>query len=412
MPARLPVRTRWAVRAGAAGAALSRATGLGRGGIIGGRVSLALDGRALQRLAAGRRVVLVTGTNGKTTTTLMVCRALSALPGDRRVASNHGGANMPDGLVAALSRDLAAPVAVLEVDESYLAGVVAAVAPDLVLLLNLSRDQLDRVGEVHTLELSMRAALAASPRTTVVANADDVLVTSAAAGAGRVAWVAAGAGWTSDTASCPRCGAAVLRAGEHWQCRCGLHRPEPAWWLAGDQLRHRADSWSMDLRLPGRVNRSNAAMAVVAAAQLGVPVECGLAALSGLDEVDGRYERVPYAAHEVRLLLAKNPAGWQETLALLDPAAAVVVSVNGRQADGEDMSWLWDVPFELLRGRFVVAAGERCADLAARLDYGRVAHRLRPDPLHAVATCPPGPVELVANYSAFRVLRGRLRRAG
>ena len=118
-------------------------------------------------------------------------------------------------------------------------------------------------------------------------------------------------------------------------------------------------------------------------------------------------------AHTVRMLLAKNPAGWQEALSMVDTdAGSVVISVNGQVPDGEDLSWLWDVNFEHFVDHPVVAAGERGTDLAVRLGYAGVEHTLVHDAVEAIASCPPGHVEVVANYTAFlssepRVGQGR-----
>jgi UDP-N-acetylmuramyl tripeptide synthase len=107
-------------------------------------------------------------------------------------------------------------------------------------------------------------------------------------------------------------------------------------------------------------------------------------------------------------MLAKNPAGWAETLRVLDEDTPVIVAVNAQEADGRDLSWLWDVHFERLRGRQVVVTGERSADLAVRLCYAEVAHWTAPDPVSAIDSLPPGGVEIVANYTAFRDLVNRL----
>src|SRR5205807_55188 len=163
-----------------------------------------------------------------------------------------------------------------------------AVEPAVITLLNLSRDQLDRVGEINVIERRLRAGLAAHPDAVVVANCDDVLMTSAAYDHANVVWVAAGGSWASDSVSCPR-----------------------------------------------------------------------------RDEVAGRYRTIQVGAHSVRMLLAKNPAGWQEALSMVNKdAAGVVIAVNGQVPDGEDLSWLWDVRFEHLSHTAVVAAGERGTDLA------------------------------------------------
>jgi UDP-N-acetylmuramyl tripeptide synthase len=109
-----------------------------------------------------------------------------------------------------------------------------------------------------------------------------------------------------------------------------------------------------------------------------------------------------------RLLLAKNPAGWSETLPLLDNASsAVVIAINAGEADGRDPSWLWDVPFERLRGRQVFASGARAADVAVRLTYAEVEHTVVTDPV-AASHSVPGHVDVVADYTAFVSLRARL----
>ncbi|MCR6484425.1 MurT ligase domain-containing protein [Amycolatopsis sp. OK19-0408] len=406
MSVRSPLRTRASVAAGRATAWLSRSAGLGRGGVIGGRVALALDPRALRRLGQERTVVLVTGTNGKTTTARMLTRALEALA---EVAANSDGANMPDGVLAALAASPEAPYAVLEVDETYLPWVAEQLTPAVLVLLNLSRDQLDRVGEVRATERELRAAIASHPETTIVANCDDVLVTSAATGAKRPVWVAAGRRWTGDSTACPRCDGLVETAKDHWRCACGLARPEPTWILDGDLVRTPGGRHvDLDLRLPGDANRANAALALAAAHRVGVPPHTAAARLRTITDIGGRYRTIRRSRHHVRLMLAKNPAGWVETLRVLDEDTPVVVAVNAQEADGRDLSWLWDVHFERLRGRQVVVAGERGADLAVRLCYAEVAHWAEPDPVAAIDALPPGGVELVANYTAFRELVGRL----
>ncbi|SFW60420.1 Mur ligase family protein [Amycolatopsis australiensis] len=386
---------------------LSRSSGLGRGGMIGGRVTLALDPRALRRLGQDRTVVLVTGTNGKTTTALMLTRALEALA---EVAANSDGANMPDGVLAALAARPDAPYAVLEVDETYVPWVAQQLEPAMLVLLNLSRDQLDRVGEVRSTERDLRAAVAAMDKTVVVANCDDVLVTSAASAAAKPLWVGTGRRWTGDSTACPRCDGQIQNHDGHWSCGCGLARPEPAWALDGDLVRTPGGRHvDLDLRLPGDANRANAALALAAAQRLGVPPHTAAARLRTITDIGGRYRTIRRSRHSVRLMLAKNPAGWMETLRVLDEDTPVVVAVNAQEADGRDLSWLWDVHFERLRGRQVVVTGERGADLAVRLCYAEVPHWAEPDPVAAIDALPPGGVELVANYTAFRDLVGRLR---
>jgi len=165
------------------------------------------------------------------------------------------------------------------------------------------------------------------------------------------------------------------------------------------------------LALPGAVNRGNATQAVAAAVTMGADPVAAVAAVSGVDEVAGRYRTVRIADHTARLLLAKNPAGWQEALSMVDTTAAgVVIAVNGQVPDGEDLSWLWDVRFEHFEGTTVVAAGERGTDLAVRLGYAGVEHTLVHDTVTAIGSCPAGHVEVVANYTAFLQLQRALER--
>jgi len=406
----LDLRTRAAVRLGAMAAAFSRAAGRGSGAIIGGRVTVALQPDSLHRLADGRRVVLVTGTNGKTTTTAMLTAALSTA-GD--VATNVGGANMPDGLVAALTRKPTAPLAVLEVDELHLPQVMAAVDPSAVVLLNLTRDQLDRVGEVNHLVSALRTALASRPQCTVVANADDPMVVATVPESARVAWVAGGGSWHQDATVCPRCARVIDRQPDGWSCVCGLARPTPQWEVDPGGLRCPTGALvPLAVQLPGRINLANAAMAVAAADVLGVEPATAAAATATITDVAGRYRTIRLGDRSIRMLLAKNPAGASETLGLLaGSSSALVLVINGHEADGRDLSWLWDVPFEQLRGRVVTASGERASDLSVRLAYAGVEHRVVHDPRVALTTAPQQTVDVLANYTAFRDLLRWLPRA-
>lgn len=380
--------------------------------MIGGLVAMTLDRSILRQLGAGRRTVVVTGTNGKSTTTRMTAAALGTLG---RVATNAEGANMDAGLVAALAADRGAALAALEVDEMHVPHVMDAVAAGVVILLNLSRDQLDRVGEINVIERTLRAGLARHPKAVVVANCDDVLMTSAAYDSPNVVWVAAGGAWANDSVSCPRSGEVIVREHGHWYSTgADFKRPSPQWWF-DDETLYGPDGLALPMRLalPGAVNRGNAAQAVAAAVEVGADPLQAVAAVAGVDEVAGRYRTVRIGAHDARILLAKNPAGWQEALSMVDKTAAgVVISVNGQVPDGEDLSWLWDVRFEHFEGIPVVAAGERGTDLAVRLGYAGVEHTLVHDTRAAIASCPPGRVEVVANYTAFLQLHRWLGRHG
>lgn len=404
----LSPRGRLALGAGAAARWASRVTGRGAGAMIGGLVAMSIDKTILGQLGTGRRTVIVTGTNGKSTTTGMTAAALATMG---PVATNAEGANMDAGLVAALAGARTAALAALEVDEMHVPHVSDAVSPAVIVLLNLSRDQLDRVGEINHIERTLRAGLARHPDAVVIANCDDVLMTSAAYDCPNVVWVAAGGSWSGDSVSCPRSGEIIVRDGNHWYSTgTDFKRPTPQWTYDDTDI-HGPDGFTrpMTLALPGAVNRGNATQAVAAAVALGADPTTAVAAVSAVDEVAGRYRTVQVGDHTARLLLAKNPAGWQEALSMIDKdAAGVVISVNGQVPDGEDLSWLWDVRFEHFERTQVVAAGERGTDLAVRLGYAGVEHTLVHDTVAAIASCPPGHVEVIANYTAFLQLNRRV----
>ncbi|GAA1600022.1 MurT ligase domain-containing protein [Nocardia ninae] len=400
----ISVRGRIALRAAAAASWASQKAGRGKGSMIGGLIALQIDKTIMGQLGRGKRTVLITGTNGKSTTTRMTTAALSTLGA---VATQADGANMDAGIVAALSVHRDAPLAAIEVDELHLPHVTDALDPAAVVLLNLSRDQLDRVGEINMIERKLRAGLARHPDTVVIANCDDVLVTSIAYDHPNVVWVAAGSGWSMDATSCPRSGEPILWEGSHWRSTgADFERPEPDWWLDGDDLVGPDGlRFPLKLALPGRANRGNAAQAVAAAIALGADPAAAVTATGTVREIAGRYRTVQVGEHAARLLLAKNPAGWQEALSMIEPASAgLVIAVNGQVPDGEDLSWLWDVRFEHFEGVQVVASGERATDLAVRLTYAGVEHTTVPNPLRAIASCPAGHVEVLANYTAFRDL--------
>ena len=407
---RLTRRGRLALRAARAAAWASQKAGRGKGSMIGGLIALKVDPTIMAQLARDRRTVVITGTNGKSTTTRMTAAALATL-GD--VATQADGANMDAGIVAALAANLDADLAAIEVDELHVPHVSDAVDPQVIVLLNLSRDQLDRVGEINTIERRLRAGIARHPDAVVIANCDDVLMASAAYDAPNVVWVAAGSGWAVDATSCPRSGEPIVWDGPNWRSTgTDFARPAPHWWV-DDEVLHGPDGLelAMKLAVPGRANRGNAAQAVAAAVALGVDPADAVAAVSTVDEVAGRYRTVQVGPHSVRMLLAKNPAGWQEALSMIDPSVdGLVIAVNGQVPDGEDLSWLWDVRFEHFEGVQVVAAGERGTDLGVRLTYAGVEHTLIKDPIRAIASCPPGRVEVLANYTAFRDLNRELDR--
>jgi lipid II isoglutaminyl synthase (glutamine-hydrolysing) len=408
---KLPLRARLATSIGGAAGRVSRLTGRGDGSVIGGVLGLRVEPDLLKLLAADRQIVLVTGTNGKTTTTRLICAALGALGQD--VASNAFGANMEAGMASALGRAQDAPYAVLETDERYLPAVIQATRPRVVVLLNLSRDQMDRAAEIWLVARRWRQALAGTEGCVVVANADDPLVAWAASLAPRVTWVAAGQHWQEDSWCCPECGSHLRRDELGWRCgECKFARPPTRWVLSGDSVIDEAGQLhDLALALPGRANRSNAVVALAVASYFGAAVDQALPLLRNVSSIAGRYTQVQRQGRNVRLLLAKNPAGWLEAFDVLGPPPGpVLLAVNAQVPDGKDTSWLWDVDYRVLTGRRVLVAGERRLDLAVRLEADQVDFELADGLDDAVARVPAGDLDVIANYTAFQQFRAVLGR--
>lgn len=406
--------------AGRAAALASRVSGRGSGASIRGQVMLRVAPDALGTLLQGRRIAAVSGTNGKTTTTHLLAAAVAQGLGPQRhrLVTNADGANLHHGLASALGQAPKADIAVLETDERVVADVIRLGRPEVLVLLNFSRDQLDRHHEIKALGRSWRNALeaAGSDGPVVVANAEEPLIVWAAQTAREVVWVDTASTWQQDASLCPQCGAGLARTqpdpdtgeGGDWSCTgCDLAEPTSVLRVRDgvivDDEGHR---WSPDLQLPGAFNVGNAAHALAAAQLLGVAVEDALAGMHTVTSPAGRFATARFGDTTARLLLAKNPAGWAEALPLAQ-TPTVVLAIDSAAADGRDVSWLWDVEYEQLAGRTVVCTGPRATDLAVRLRYAEVEHRVEPDLARALADHPE-PVDVIATYTPFQ----RLRRMG
>lgn len=384
----------------------SKAAGRGSGVSIRGKVIERLAPSALHQLLNGRRSLLVTGTNGKTTTTHFLTAAMG---GPERVVTNADGANLRYGIVSALATAPRERCAVLETDERVVAPVLHEGSTDVLVILNLSRDQMDRHHELPSMAKSWIAALEelGDDAPLVVATVDDPLVVWAAQAAPRQIWVDANSTWSEDAALCPRCGAVLERGPKRWSCTgCALERPRPDWTIE-DQVAIGPDGqrYPLQLQVPGAHNVGNAVCALAAAASQGVDPAVAARRLESVTTPAGRYATVSFGDERSRLLLAKNPAGWATSLPLAQ-APTIVLAVDSQYADGRDVSWLYDVDFEALAARDarIIATGYRWADLSTRLSYAGVQHRAEPDLARAVRGN-TGEVDIVATYTAFQILR-------
>ncbi len=467
-PARLDPRLGAAlVTAKVTGAAIRR---LGRGGgtaapgLVADRIDPDLLGKIASRLPRG--VVVVAGTNGKTTVARMVADTLEAA--GLAVAHNRSGSNMVRGVASALAErsslggDPRADAGVIESDEAALPEIVRQVRPRVLLLNNLFRDQLDRYGELATVANRWRDALTRlGPETVVVVNADDPTL---AAITDRLSARRCCFGLDEadprhrlpslphavDATVCRRCGhdlaydalySAHLGA---WHCpACGNARPPldvvgreialdgvTALRLAVDLSSADEEPRRLDLAIavPGLYNAYNAVAAVAAATAFGVADDVVTAALGRFRSAFGRIERVVYRDRTLVLALVKNPVGFNETLRMLTATGAgltvpTLIAINDLFADGRDVSWLWDVDFELLAEGTapLFTSGSRGPDMANRLKYaGVAADRIRPLPTNLtagldafVAALPAGETGyLLPTYTAMLELRRVLAARG
>jgi UDP-N-acetylmuramyl tripeptide synthase len=377
--------------------------------VIGGRVLLAVEPRAVSELSRDRSVSLVSGTNGKSTSTALI---VAALGHEARVATNRDGANTAVALAGVLASTDVRRV-VLEVDEDWLPWAVRETRPEAVVLTNLSRDQLTRHHEVAAVAAAWRRGLAGVPQ--VIAHADHPPVGWAAQAGRRQTWVAAGGQSTADSLVCPACAGRCSRSGPDWACRsCDLRRPSPDWWLDDRVLRSDTIEVPLVLDLPGRFNVANAALAIATVHHAGrVTAQDAADRVGAVHSVAGRFERIRFRGHDLRIMLAKNPAGWVELLDLMaGDQYPLVLVLNAEGVDGRDPSWIYDVSFAPLRGRTLIVQGRRATDLLVRLEHDEVAATHVPGSLAAALwKLPAGRVDVVGNYTAFRNTVREVRRA-
>lgn len=400
-----------------------RGGGTSAPGLVADRVDASLLTKLTDRLDHG--VVMVAGTNGKTTTSRMIADLLEA--GGMKPVHNRSGSNLVRGVVSAfagqahLNGDPGGDVGVIEADEAALPALLERVAPRVLLLNNLFRDQLDRYGELDTIARMWRPAIARlGPDSTIVVNADDptlaTLTADVTAGVVRFGFDEqrhrlALLSHASDAAACRMCGADlayhalyVSHLGE-WYCPACDNRRPPLDVIGGDIQLNGVESLDMTVRdaggdhaihvgVPGVYNAYNVLAAVAAGRVMGVPMLDIIRSMSAFRSAFGRIERVTYRARALTLALVKNPVGFNEVLRMLTASTGglevpTLIAINDLYADGRDVSWLWDVDFELLAdggggpthstssgqapGRSLLATtGIRGADMANRLKYAGV----------------------------------------
>ena len=441
-----------AVLAGKATGALSRITRRGGGTTLPGDVARAIDPNILTKLAADltKGSVVITGTNGKTTTSRLLSYLLEGA--GYKIVSNRAGANLIFGATAAALNEagpsglLKADWGVFEIDEASLPKAIDEIKPKATLVLNLFRDQLDRYGELESIAKKIEQALSRMPaNSTAILNADDPRVAEIGLGLPtKPLWfglddtsvAAKELPHAADARTCPKCGASLIfdavYVGHDGVYRCpnnDFERPRPTITARNikldgfDRFSATIDGTHLDIPLGGLYNTYNVLAAFAVAKTLGLDATYVAERLKDFRAAFGRQERMEFRGRHLNLVLSKNPAGFNETLRTaidLAKGNSFLIALNDRKADGTDVSWIWDVDFEHLKGKatVVVPAGNRAHDLAVRLKYAGVpAAPPETDPGKALdllvkLTNEGDTAHLLCTYTAMLDLRAELVRRG
>jgi len=358
---------------------------LGAASVLPGAIARRIEPRLLELLSQQVKngVILIAGTNGKTTTALLLCTILERK--GYRIAHNSTGANLENGLMSALLEStnllgtLDVDYAILEVDENIVPRVLTPLQPRIILCLNLFRDQLDRYGEVDTISKRWTKVISTLPaETVVIPNADDPTLSNLGQqlpqrvlffGLNEPEHYLEAIPHAVDSIYCPRCGHSLDYKGVYlshlgdFTCpKCGFSKSKPTL---------ESSEWSQIL--VGLYNKYNTLAAATAAIELGVDEATIRDAINNFQAAFGRAEDLVINGKRVRILLSKNPVGTNETIRVVTESTdkTTLLVLNDRTPDGTDVSWIWDVDTEKLveRGGTLVVSGDRVYDLALRLRY-------------------------------------------
>ncbi|MEH2422081.1 MAG: Mur ligase family protein [Nostoc sp.] len=364
-----------------------RSLRLGAASVLPGSIARRIEPRLLQLLSQQVKngVILIAGTNGKTTTALLLCTILERK--GYRIAHNSTGANLENGLMSALLEStnllgtLNVDYAILEVDENIVPRVLTPLQPRIILCLNLFRDQLDRYGEVDTISKRWTKVISTLPvETVVIPNADDPTLSNLGQqlpqrvlffGLNEPEHYLEAIPHAVDSIYCPRCGHSLDYKGVYlshlgdFTCpKCGFSKSKPTL---------ESSKWSQIL--VGLYNKYNTLAAATAALELGVDEPTIRDTINNFQAAFGRAEDLVINGKRVRILLSKNPVGTNETIRVVTQSTdkTTLLVLNDRTPDGTDVSWIWDVDTEKLveRGGTLVVSGDRVYDLALRLRYSQ-----------------------------------------
>ena len=379
---------------------ISRALGLGGGTTIPGMILLKLRPHALQEMAQElEEIIVISATNGKTTTARMVSHAVHE-SGISFVA-NTSGANLSSGITTALlQRNPDERFGIFEVDEAALPELIPQIRPTVIVLMNLFRDQLDRYGELETTIQKWKEMIESLPETTkLIINADDPALAYLGSlhqnveffGLELTDYGSETIPHAADSLHCQKCDSSLIfqqvTIGHlgHWECQnCGFRRPNPS--FTGDKINlkglngsefiagSKKDSLEIQIPLAGIHNAYNALTAYATCSTIDISPTKIQRGLSTISAAFGRNEIINFDGTELMIMLAKNPAGANQnlkTLLLEEGNMHLAILLNDRTADGKDVSWIWDVDYEIILDRIssLTISGDRAYDLALRFHY-------------------------------------------
>ena len=422
-------------------AAIVRSLDLGAASVLPGAIASRFHPQLLSLLSSqvSRGVILIVGTNGKTTTSLLLRKMLETQ--GYKIVHNASGANLINGLIAVLLEHgnligkLTADYAILEVDENVLPLVLQQCQPKYILGLNLFRDQLDRYGEVDSISQRWQRAIAPLPsETTIILNGDDPSLSYLGQqlsqqvlyfGLQEPELYLEKMSHAVDSIYCPRCGHLLNYEGVYLSHLGDFHCPSCG--FAKSTLAVKSGEWPQILI--GVYNKYNTMAAGLLAQTMGIALEDIKETIKNFQAAFGRAEELTVEEKQVRILLAKNPVGMNETIRAVNEikaggkASTTLMVLNDRIPDGTDVSWIWDVDTEKLvsLGGKIIVSGDRVYDMALRLEYSTMSNDdfqliIKEDLQEAIATAlqetpPEETLHIIPTYSAMlevrQVLTGR-----
>ncbi|WP_125004477.1 Mur ligase family protein [Clostridium tagluense] len=406
-----------------------------------GKIALKLDPHILKTIAADYEVILVTGTNGKTTTTSMIYSIIK--DSNRLVITNNTGANMYTGIVAcfisnfSFKKSSEKKIAVIEVDEANVKFVTDYISPSIITITNLFRDQLDRYGEVYTTLKKILEGVEKTTSSTLILNGDESLLGNlnlknpieyygfaTKVNENKIVDI------NADAKFCTICKApyeynfiTYNHLGDFYCSKCGYKRPALTYSInkilelstSGSTVHINNNEYYINQ--PGTYNIYNALCAYSVAKVLGIPDKIIEHSLKTVASSFGRQETLTIEGKEVKIILVKNPAGYDEavnTINLDTRKINLALLLNDNYADGKDVSWIWDVNFERLTSlniNKIMISGIRLYDMAIRLKVaGFEADSFLlcnhdEDLLNQIKSCDGEIVYILATYTAMIDLR-------